>query len=171
MTMKKLICIVLALICVFALCACGETENPTTTKPTTGNHDTPRGYLFTYNGTEFGVDMKMDSVLAKLGEPKSKYTSESCAFGGSDTVYYYSSIQISTNDELGYERIYSIYLEDDLVSTQKGISVGSTADAVKAAYGEPINATDNMLVYGKAGMTLRFNLKDGAVSTILYTIQ
>ena len=57
------------------------------------------------------------------------------------------------------------------MSTEKGISVGSTADAVKAAYGEPINATDNMLVYGKAGMTLRFNLKDGVVSTILYTMQ
>ena len=169
--MKKLICIVLALACALALCACGESGDPTTTPTTNNDKNTPRGYLFTYNGTEFGVDMAVDTVLAKLGEPKSKYTSASCAFGGLDTVYYYSSIQISTNDELGYERIYSIYLEDDLVSTQKNICVGSTVSAVKAAYGEPTSETDNALTYEKDGMSLKSNLKDGAVSTILYNMQ
>ena len=65
--MKKLICIVLALACAFALCACGESSNtPTTGNPTPNDKNTPRGYLFTYNGTEFGVDMAVESVLAKL---------------------------------------------------------------------------------------------------------
>jgi hypothetical protein len=113
--------------------------------------------------------MAADEVLSKLGTPKDQYTSESCAFGGEDTVYYYSSIQVSTNNELGYERIYSIYLEDDLVSTEKGICVGNTADDVKSAYGEPgANSTDACLIYEKDGMTLSFNLTDGVVSTILY---
>lgn len=170
--MKKLICIVLALVCVFGLVACTDNSgNGTTTKPTTGDKNTPKGYLFTYNGTQFGVDMAMDSVLTKLGQPDDKLTSASCAFGGNDTVYYYDSIEISTNDELGYERIYSIYLKDDLVSTEKNICVGATADEVKTAYGEPSITAGNGLTYEKDGMTLKFNLKDGSVSSILYIMQ
>jgi hypothetical protein len=172
--MKKLAAIVLALTMVLALCACGGTSDTPTTPTTepqqnnTGN-TTPVGYLFTYNGYQFGVDIIADNTLANLGEPKDQYTSESCAFGGEDTVYYYSSIQVSTNNEYGYERIYSIYLEDDLVSTEEGICVGSTADDVKEAYGEPGDkSTATCLIYEKDGMTLNFNMVDGLVSTILY---
>jgi hypothetical protein len=173
MNMKKFAAILLALTMVLALCACSSTTTtPETTDPiatpNTGN-TTPVGYLFTYNDYQFGVDMIADDVLKNLGEPKDEYTSESCAFGGEDTVYYYSSIQVSTNNEYGYERIYSIYLEDDLVSTEEGICVGSTADDVKAAYGEPGDkSTAACLIYEKDGMTLNFNLTDGVVSTILY---
>lgn len=173
--MKRYMLIALALMMVLSLCACGG--DPATTEPagTTGGNvtpsTTPKGYTFTYNGTQFGVDMAVNGVLEKLGEPKDKYTSASCAFGGEDTVYYYSSIQISTNDELGYERIYSIYLEDDLVSTEKNICIGNTADQVKAAYGEAdATSSDACLIYAKDGMSLRFNLTDGKVTSILYTM-
>ena len=171
--MKKFAAILMALTVMLALCACGGTpETPdVTTTPPSGNtgSTTPVGYTFTYNGYQFGVDMIADEPLANLGEPKDQYTSESCAFGGEDTVYYYNSIQVSTNNEYGYERIYSIYLEDDLVSTEEGICVGSTADDVKAAYGQPGDkSTDVCLIYEMDGMTLNFNLVDGLVSTILY---
>ena len=177
--MKKFTLIVLAIVMIAVLCACSngdgktdaskETSANPTTEPNNTPNTTPVGYLFTYNDVQFGVDIAADEVLAKLGAPKDQYTSESCAFGGEDTVYYYSSIQISTNNEYGYERIYSIYLEDDLVATEEGIFVGSTADDVKNAYGEPgTNSTDTCLIYEKDSMTLSFNLKDGVVSTILY---
>ena len=173
--MKRYMLIALALMLALALCACGE--DPTTTEPagttnsTVTPSTTPKGYTFTYNGTQFGVDMAVEGVLTKLGQPKDKYTSKSCAFGGEDTVYYYSSIQISTNNEQGYERIYSIYLEDDLVSTEKNICIGNTVDQVKAAYGEAdAVSSDSCLIYSKDGMTLRFNLTDGKVSSILYNM-
>ena len=175
--MKKFAAILMVLTMVMALCACGSAGTPNTTEATKNNQNnnqntgntTPVGYTFTYNDCQFGVDMIADDVLAKLGTPKDQYTSESCAFGGEDTVYYYSSIQVSTNNEYGYERIYSIYLEDDLVSTEEGICVGSTAEDVKSAYGEPgANSSDVCLIYEKDGMTLNFNLVDGLVATILY---
>lgn len=171
--MKRIAAILMALTMVLALCACGGTaENPTTpTNPQNNNtgSTTPVGYTFTYNGYQFGVDMVADAPLSNLGEPKDQYTSESCAFGGEDTVYYYSSIQVSTNNEYGYERIYSIYLEDDLVSTEEGICVGSSVDDVKSAYGEPSDqSTDSCLIYEKDGMALNFNILNGVVSTILY---
>lgn len=173
--MKKFAAILLVLIMVMSLCACGggsgtPDQNSGSTDPQGNTGSTiPVGYTFTYNGYQFGVDMIADAPLANLGEAKDHYTSESCAFGGEDTVYYYNSIQVSTNNEYGYERIYSIYLEDDLVSTEEGICVGSTADDVKAAYGEPGDkSSDACLIYEKDGMTLNFNLVDGVVSTILY---
>lgn len=182
--MKKLTLIVLALMMIAMLCACGSsnegTNNNTTaanqtnentqgTAPTDNTGSTvPTGYLFTYNNVQFGVDIRADEVLAKLGDYTDKATSASCAFGGDDTVYYYSSIQVSTNNELGYDRIYSIYLEDDLVSTEEGICVGSTAEQVKAAYGDPTEEITTCLTYEKDGMALSFNLSDGVVSSILY---
>ena len=158
-----------------SLCACGNDEPPVASDPTSGGSNktpstTPVGYTFTYNDYQFGVGMAVDAVLEKLGEPVQKLESESCAFGGKDTVYYYSSIQISTNDEDGYEKIYSVYLEDDLVSTEKGVCVGNTADQVKAAYGEPgQDSGESCLIYAKDGMYLKFNLKDNKVSSITYT--
>ena len=172
--MKKYSIAILLLAAVLLLCACTGTTPDTTGasgNSNAGASDTPIGYLFTYNGLEFGVDMPAADVLKALGTPKDKYTSKSCAFNGEDTVYYYSSIQVSTNNEQGYERIYSIYLEDDLVTTQKGICVGSTEAAVKEAYGEPgSKSSDAALIYEKDGMTLTFNLKDGKVTTIIYNL-
>lgn len=172
--MKKISAILVILTMVLVLCACSVAEPSKDTQPSQNANQntgstTPTGYTFTYNGYQFGVDMVADEVLANIGEAKDQYTSESCAFGGEDTVYYYSSIQVSTNNEYGYERIYSIYLEDDLVSTEEGICVGSTAEDVKSAYGEAsAKSTDSCLIYEKDGMTLNFNLVDGKVSTILY---
>lgn len=189
--MRKLTLIVLALMLVAMCCACGssdsdkkadtETTTADATKDTTAaTEDTTEvtedtadvilsGYLFTGNGVQFGVDIPAEDILPKLGEPKDHYTSESCAFGGEDTVYYYDAFEVSTNNELGYDRIYSIYLNSDLVSTEEGICVGSSAEDVKAAYGEPGDkSTDTCLIYEKDGMELSFNLTDGVVSTILY---
>ncbi len=172
--MKKFVVLALTLILALSLCACGgdpETSDPA--KETSGSSDpiptTPKGYTFTYNEVQFGVNIAVDGVIEDLGEPADKYTSESCAFGGKDTVYYYPSIEISANDENGYERIFSIYIKDDLVSTEEGISVGSTADAVKDTYGEPGDkSTENNYVYAKDGMSLSFIIKDGSVASILY---
>ena len=174
MNMKRFLTLALAMLLVLGLCACGNDETPAASDPTKGGDKTPSttpvGYTFTYNDYQFGVGMAVEAVLEKLGEPVQKIESESCAFGGKDTIYYYSGIQISTNNEEGYEKIYSIYLEDDLTATEKGVSVGNTADQVKAAYGEPdASSSETCLIYSKAGMYLKFILKDNKVSSITYT--
>lgn len=171
--MKKFLMLVLAAAMLLSLCACAG--DPAATDPTQGGDVTPSttpvGYTFTYNGYQFGVDMSVDTVLEQLGEPKDKEELNSCAFGGKNVRYYYNSIQITTTDDQGYERIYSVYLEDDLVATEKGISVNSTADQVKAAYGEPSEASsETCLVYLKDGMYLKFNLSGDKVSSINYTL-
>ena len=174
--MKKFLVMVLAAAMLLSLCACGAdtTEASNATTPSDGNvtpSTTPIGYTYTYNGSQFGVDMDMSIVLEKLGEPKDKEEMNSCAFGGKNVRYYYNSIQITTTDDQGYERIYSIYLEDDMVNTEKNICAGNTVDQVKAAYGEPSEkSSETCLVYDKDGMFLRFNLDGDKVSTIEYTL-
>lgn len=148
------------------LCACGKQSVGSSTTPAAVSG----GYTVIYNGVKLSVGMPAEEALGKLGAADDKITSESCAFGGSDTVYYYGTgVQVSTNDELGYERIFSIYLSDDLVSTEEGVCIGNTVEQVKAAYGEPgSKSTGNSLAYEKDGMTLTFFVKDGTVTSIRY---
>ena len=174
--MKRFLAMTLAVLMVLGLCACGndDSSNGAATEPTKGGDKapatTPVGYTFTYNDYQFGVGMSVEAMLENLGEPVQKIESESCAFGGKDTVYYYGSLQISTNDEDGYEKIYSIYVDNDLLPTEEGVNVNDTAQQVKDVYGEPgSNSTENCLIYAKAGMYLKFILKDNKVSSITYT--
>lgn len=173
--MKKLVLTLLALIVVLSLCACGS--DAPDTQPTDGSTQGdapatgPVGYTFTYEGTKFGVDMDAAAVVAALGEAKDRAVTESCAFGGNDIVYDYRSVKISTNDELGYERIYCIELVDDMAQTEEGIKIGSDADAITAAYGEATTTNAGGVIYSKDGMELRFLLKDGKVTSIQYLLE
>lgn len=167
MKMKKVLCLMMALLMVLALCACDSGNGPATT--TTPDTD-PAGYLFTYNGKQIGLNMKMEDVTALIGPADRSNTSDSCAFGGTDTTYYYDSIRITTSDDKGYEWVYEIYLLDDLVATEEGVSVGSTAQQVTEKYGQSQEGSDSLLVYSKGGMKLKFSLKDGKVAAILYTM-
>ncbi len=172
--MKKIICMALALVMLLALCACGEQgdNTTTTTAPTTGNNDgKPVGYTFTYNGKQIGLNMKMEDAKALIGEPTKSNTSNSCAFDGKDTVYYYADdFRITTSDDRGYEWIYEISLTNDLVETEEGICIGSAADDVTAKYGTSEGTSDALLVYSKDGMKLMFVITDGAVTAIRYTM-
>lgn len=169
--MKKIICAVLALTLLLALSACGgDGTATTTTQPTQGNNGEPVGYTFTYEGKQIGLGMKMDDVLALIGQPKQKNVSDSCAFGGTDTTYYYDSIRITTSDDKGYEWVYQISIEDDLVSTEEGISITDTAGAVIAKYGPSEGNTDALLIYSKDGMKLQFVIDEGVVTAIRYTM-
>jgi hypothetical protein len=171
--MKRFIALSLVLLTLLALCACGADTNetqPSTTAPNQTATDTPMGYPMTYNNVTFGIGMKADGVLDALGEAKSRVVSASCAFGGNDIVYDYQSVKISANDENGYEMIYCIELVDDMAQTQKGIKIGSTKDAVIAAYGDATKTVGVNLLYEKDGMELRFLLKNDKVTSIQYIL-
>ena len=182
--MKKILLILFLTLAVAVMAACdsgpGDTSTVTSEPASTVSETTSRaetvnaatGYIFTANGVSFGVGDLSEQIVEKLGRPSADdvVTTDSCAFGGKDTVYYYPSFEISANDETGEFVIYCIYLKDDTVSTQEGAYVGMAPAEVKDIYGDPAEETEGGIIYYKDRMKLSFILKDGAVAAISYYV-
>ena len=116
------------------------------------------------------MDQDFAPALALLGEPLGYFESESCAFQGLDKVYTYPSFIISTYPQDGLDRILSIYLMDDMVTTSEGAYIGMHLDEVSALYGEPTSSADQSATYEKGGCALAFICDaDGYVTAITYT--
>ncbi len=195
--MKKLFALLLALVLVFALCACkyngptNESQSPAPaqssepvgqpgtepsqpsesqpgTEPTPGPA-TPDVYVFlTGKGTAVSVNQDMAEVLAAEGEPLSYFEAESCAFNGLDKTYTYAGFVISTRPEGEKDFINSILLTDDSVTTPEGAYIGSSKAAVIAAYGEG-EEVGVSLSYTKGDCALCFIFDGETVISIEYT--
>ena len=127
------------------------------------------GYTFASGNAVVVIDAEAAPILSALGEADSYYEAASCAFEGLDKYYTYSSFEVDTYpDENGVDRISAVLLKDDLVSTAEGVSIGDSADAVAAAYGQG-DADSASAVYEKGGMKLMFLFDgEGAVESIQY---
>ena len=177
--MKKFLAMMLALIMVLSLWACGkdaeggdQTTKPAPEKPgseTPNVQDTPVGYAMTVKGVTFGVGMNAETVAEKLGAGEPVVT-ESCGdMGGDDYDYDCGDFVIYANNGGGAVRIYCVEIISDLVSTPEGVALCDEAADVKAAYGDPTSETGSCLTYEKDGMELRFFLDEGGqVSSIQY---
>ena len=119
------------------------------------------------DGYEVAIDANMADVLASLGEPLRYNESPSCAYTGLDKEYIYAGFKISTRPDGENDFVNAITLTDDSVTTEKGIYIGSSAFAVKAAYGDGEESEYN-ISYTNGNTTLSFALKDGYVTSIDY---
>ena len=191
--MKRLFALLLALVMVFALCACGgdepagESKTPApvqSSEPGTEPGKTPESqqpgtepapgpaapaaYVFlTGKGTAVSVNQDMTEVLAAEGEPLSYFEAESCAFNGLDKTYTYAGFVISTRPEGEQDLVNSILLTDDSVTTPEGVYIGSSKDAVTAAYGAG-DEVGVLLSYTKGDCTLNFIFDGDTVISIEY---
>ena len=125
-------------------------------------------FSFVINGTEITVNENMADVLKVLGEPKSYFEAESCAFDGLDKTYTYSGFIITTYPDGDQDFINSIRLTDDSNTTREGAYIGCTADQIRAIYGESENDLESALFYTKGDSMLSFILEDGTVVSIEY---
>ncbi len=153
--MKKLFIISL-LALTLAASACGKPGTKPVTSGSAGTDKSPvssgtvtdgpksDGFVFTFGGKEICRGMSGADAVAILGEYENKTESPSCAFDGTETVYYYSSVQLTTyTDKSQPEKVLSIYLQDDSVSTGEKISVGDAKDKVMSTYGTPADESEN----------------------------
>ncbi len=181
--MKKLYLLLTAAAALFLLWGC-KNGSETQTQSGTGNSSslsdsesasdtaaTEEGFLFIYNEKKVYCNQSAEEALSALGEYDNKFESPSCAFNGVEVTYYYSAIQLTTyTDGEAPERVLSIYLQDDSVTTAEGITIGDSADKVKAAYGEPTESGENSMVFFKEGTKLTFILNEDGVSSIMYSL-
>ena len=174
---RKLFCTALALVLAFSLAACGGEQGQEEQNP--GDSSTPSqqpseavsgsdSYVFQSGDTAVAIDQDMAEVLSALGEPKSYFEAESCAFQGLDKTYTYSGFVITTRPDGDKDYVNSIVLTDDSVTTPEGIYIGSSADDVAAAYGQSDTQSDTLMGYAKDGTVLNFILDGGKVISIEY---
>lgn len=195
--MKKLFAILLALVMVFALVACGgsqstgESNSPAPTqssKPAgqpsaepsqsagqpsgqpSAEPSAPAADVFVFltnKGTAISVNQDMAEILATDGDYLSYFEAESCAFNGLDKTYTYAGFVISTRPEEGKDLVNSILLTDDSVTTPEGIYIGSAKSTVVAVYGEG-DEVGASLSYTKGDCVLNFIFNGETVISIEY---
>ena len=172
---KRLAMAMLGLMLALGLCACGNDDVKVITKDgvETGaeNEKDENGDAAdadAEDGMDMAMDMEMEDVLAKLGEPVSYFEAASCAFQGLDKVYTYNHYEIDTYPDGDDDRISSIILKDDLIATPEGLSIGMTKSDMENAYGTGYETNGNMCVYTKDGMHLSILVENDAVTSIQY---
>ena len=88
-------------------------------KDNSKNESTGKDYVFKINNTEITIDAEAADILAKLGDPLSKFESPSCAFGDLDVIYTYGGYEVDTYQLKGVDYISAVVLQDD-----SGINTG-----------------------------------------------
>ena len=171
--MKKIFALVLALMLVMSLAACGgetpaapaETQAPAVLGPTQPDANS---WKYTVRGVDVMMHAEAAPVLAALGEPVSFTEEASCAFSGLDKTYNYGGFFLQTYPIGDADYIYSVWLMDDSSETPEGIYIGATQAEVEAAYGtEGFNGENAYILKGTTS-TLTIILTDGTVSSIQY---
>ncbi len=170
--MKKLFALVLALMMVCSLAACGGETAPETTTPPAANAAPVTPDASSWKYTVQGVDILMHAeaapVLEALGEPVSYTEEASCAFTGLDKTYFFGGFYLQTYPLGEDDYIYSAWLVDDSSTTPEGIYIGATQAEVEAAYGTDGFNGENAYVMAGTTSILTIILTDGVVSSIQY---
>lgn len=170
--MKRIITVILAVMCALALCACSDNGDGTKAQTKT-EYKPDYGELYYASGdVKFGILDEADEVLSALGEPVSTFESNSCAYQGKDKFYYYDGFEILVNDVDGTERVTGITLADDTVSNPQGVKIGMKGD-------EALKLMDG-LEYTQSGDTYKFTVgstlfrlqvgADGTVKAAEYSV-
>ncbi len=140
------------------LCAC---------TPGQGNSDGTEALCLTYRGSGVAVGAPIDELLEMFGDDYTVEEAASCAGIGKDYVYTYPSLRLYVfAPEGGVAAVTSACYTDD-GAEHLGVTIGSSADDVVAALGEPAERTESRITYRASGATLTFTLRDGAVSAVV----
>ena len=164
--MKKILAVLLAAVSLLVFCACKDDE---------GEGVDPDPYSFAIDGVTVTPGARAADALAALASRNPTVSSKSSCLGGvggEDVNYVYDGFYIQTfrfSEGHPDEEIRWIIFSDDSVTTKRGIKVGSTLQEVKDAYGEGTE-TESLIFYVSAGVSIRFTLRDGAVTGIAYTV-
>lgn len=153
--MKRIITLMLILVMALSFAACGSDGGKAPAEEASYNSK----YTFVYNDTALPMNAEFAPIHETLGEESKYFEAASCAFEGLDKTYTYDGIEIVTYPVEEVDYISSVRILDNSVSTPEGITIGSTMDEVKAAYGEDYEDVVGQWNYtdGDAELSIIFN--------------
>lgn len=173
--MKKLIAMLMVLLVLAGLTACGsapDTDAPKTTDPVNSGASTEdktesvEGYRFTLEGEKLIPGAAFDP--ANYPEADSVFEVPSCAIEGTDNLYDYGTVEVTAfNDGTG-EIIYSVYIKDANTPTDEGLYIGDTLEQVGTIYGTDRTENGNELTYQKGNSLLILIVENDTVTSIEY---
>lgn len=181
--MKKLIAMMLALLMLATLAACGANDTPATTPATdpqeTQGEQTPDvteevtdpvvaadPYTLNFQGVELVPGAAFDASV--LGEAEFVYEVPSCAIEGTDNVYSYGVLEITAFDDGTGEVIYSVYLMDANTPTDEGLYIGDDLATVESIYGTEYTVDGTQLTYQQGDSLLVLLVENDVVISIEY---
>ena len=169
--MKKKISLILVLALTFVLlCACGNSSGSSDSSDSVTIPDD--GFTFTYNGVTIAMHDSAPEVIEALGDYEAYTEETSCSFEGLDKTYDYGSFYIVTYPDGDDDYISTIWFSDDTVSTEEGISIGSTQAEVEAVYGTDYYNGSNAFIIESGDMSLTIIMNgDEEVSSIQYSAE
>ncbi len=112
-------------------------------------------------------------MIEALGDGYEYAEGMSCDYDGLDKTYTYEAATFYTNPLAEGDLLAEIYSESPEAATSKGISPGASKADVIAAYGDPAEQDEYLLIY-RAGETpspsLCFELEGDAVTAVFLTV-
>jgi len=125
-------------------------------------------------GEWFPIWQEASGLLRALGDDYNLSTAPSCVFEGEDKVFDFGGVFVLTNPDGDRDIWFSIYLENDLLSTARGIKVGDSLEDVFDAYGDRFYwEGDSILTYSISGIQgddaspcIQFTIMDDLVAAI-----
>lgn len=191
--MKKTIAILLALMLILSLAACGkeapsnggeqmviqggnvqqqtiqgneQTEATEAQSATEGQDAGAQFEMFSYEGVELIPGEAFDAD--KLANAGSSFSAPSCAVEGSETVYNFGIVDVTTFDEGKGEYIACVTIVDPNVTTPEGLALGDGMDKVVSCYGENYAVNGTEISYTMNGVELAIIVDNDTVVQIEY---
>lgn len=172
------------------LCACngGQPSDPAsddTTTTTTPSETDPNGDQTTTSGQDttasaeenylceldgYAVRMGADASVAipALGEYSDVKEAPNCLYDGYDKCYSYDGFKVTTSPNgKGGEIVTALEITSDVVSFQSsGVTIGSTADEVTAAFGTAAESAFGVWKYNLPNASMSVVLDGDTVTSI-----
>lgn len=163
--MKRILA--LAMAAMLLLSGCGGKDNQDgDTKQT----EAPAAAGITLKGATLTIGGELTATMMdKLGEPNEQTESPNCVYDGTVYDYIYDGFTLQVSRLEDKDTLLMVTVTDPAYTTDKGVNIGDTADAVIETYGDAEVSTKHYLGYTVDGYELTFNLNGGVVENIEYT--
>lgn len=153
-----------AALCLLVLAGCGS-------QPAAGF--TENDLALTVAGKEYHTRDNIETVIEALGEDYQYAEGKSCDYDGLDKTYTYEAATFYTNPLAEGDLLAEIYSESPEAVTSKGISPGASKADVLAAYGDPAEQDEYLLIYRIGEMpspSLCFEMEGDVVTAVFLTV-